>query len=477
MNIENDPRLTAYALGELVESERLIFEQDLANAGGASAVLGEIRDFAEHIREAFAGEPVYAMRDDQRAVLLAEAEAVAVVPLAEGVDIEHSDRILPWVTQPVISEVDKRKIAEALKPSPWRRLAPLVGSLGVAAGVIWVAGIVLMQERGSGGDLNGSPGEVAGADEDLPPITIEQIDYDKGDEWIRRRFAEARSGGSYPYRYGVPIAAAQAQPRQDDLYDPAIEGQRVSEFPVSIGRQSYENLRVLMLAGVLPPAGRISIGQVLNAFDYGYPSPQEGEAFSVETELVDCPWDPSRQLLQIGVTAAAADGEVVAEEVQMAVEFNPEKIAGYRLIGERPATEIASSVASETADVTGGQSVTALYEVIPHEESPDAEGEMMTVRVDYKSDGESGAKSQETSVAESGDTPWREASDDLRFAASVAGYGMLLGGEKGKPMATYDLVLELARDAIGEDPEGKRKEFVEWVEKTIALEKSKGGGE
>jgi hypothetical protein len=477
MNIENDPRLTAYALGELVESERLIFEQDLANAGGAAVVLGEIRDFAAHIREAFAGEPVYAMRDDQRALLLAEAEAVAVVPLAEGVDIEHSDRILPWVTQPVISEVDKRKIAEALKPSPWRRLAPLLGSLGVAAGVIWLAGIVLMQEPGKSGESSGRPGEVAGADEDLPPITIEQIDFDKGDEWIRRRFAEARSGGGYPYRYGAPIAASQIQPRKDDLFDPSIEGQRVSEFPVNIGRQSYENLRVLMLAGVLPPAGRISVGQVLNAFEYGYPSPQEGETFSVETELADCPWDSNRQLLQIGVTAAETDGEVVAEEVQMAVEFNPEKIAGYRLIGERPATEIASSSASESADVSGGQSVTALYEVIPQEESPGVDGEMMTIRVDYKEDGELEAKSQETRVAESAKTPWREASDDLRFAASVAGYGMLLGGEKGKSTATYDLVLELARDAIGEDPEGKRKEFVEWIEKTIALKKDKVAGE
>ena len=57
----------------------------------------------------------------------------------------------------------------------------------------------------------------------------------------------------------------------------------------------------------------------------------------------------------------------------------------------------------------------------------------------------------------------------MRFAASVAGYGLLLGDDEGGRLATYDLVLELARDAVGEDPDGRRQEFVEWIEKTIEL--------
>lgn len=463
MFIENDPRLTAYALGELVGDERLIFERELANAGGATAALSEIRHCGERIREAFACEPAYAMRAGQRAALLAGAGATSASALVEGTGEKRSDRILPWVTQTVISEVDKRKISDALRPSPWRRLRPVVGSLGVAAGVVWLVSIMLMREHLP----KRSGGEVVSGEEGFPAITISHLDEPVGAEWARRRFAAARPGGGYPYRYGVPLAAASASPDLSGLYNPAIAGQRVSEFPAVVGLRSYDTLRIFMRAGLLPPVDQISVGQVLNAFEYGFDSPPPGETFAVATEVAECPWNPDRQLLQIGVTAAATAGEVVLEDVQMAVEFNPEKVAGYVLIGEKPAS--GSDAPGDLAEVSAGQSVTALYEVLPQKGAPGSGGDMVTVRVDFKIGDEGAAQSQETAVPMPARKSWRDASDDLRFAASVAGYGILLGGEKGEHPATYDLVLTLARDAIGDDPDGKREEFVEWVRKTIEL--------
>ncbi len=467
MNIENDPRLTAYALGELVESERQIFEQELANAGGAEVALREIRECICRIQEAFASEPAYAMTAEQRAVLLAEAAVEPAVALPVGEEIQHSDKILPWVTQPVISEVDKRKIAEALRPSPLGRLVPLLGSLGVAAGLVWLAAVVMTYEwPATFGD------EEVASEGDLPPVSIHHPERPfSWDGWLDRRAGDRFAGGVYPYRYGLPSPVPpEAVAGVPGFANPAFEGRRVSEFPVSMGIRSYEALRKCMLAGLLPPTDEVEIGQILNAFEYEFAQPSLGETFAVETELADCPWAPDRQLLQIGVTAAdSSGGEPVAEDVHMAVEFNPDTVAGYRLIGEEPGSEEGVIAARQPAEVRGGQTVTALYEVIPQQDSAAGDAEVATVRVDYNSGGAGTAQSLETPVADVGETPWRDASDDFRFAASVAGYGMLLGNDGERPLATYELVLELARDAVGEDRDGKRAEFVEWVEKTIEM--------
>ena len=211
-----------------------------------------------------------------------------------------------------------------------------------------------------------------------------------------------------------------------------------------------------------------------------------GETFAVDTEVAPCPWDPDRHLLQIGVRAAddAQDGQLattVAEDVEMAVEFNPAAVAGYRRIGEvesAASVEVIGVTAGE--DVASGHTVTALYEVVPREvadsdtssdlgsESPDA-GEFGVVRVDYRETGTAAKQRIESPVSNPGATHWRNASDDIRFAASVAGYGMLLGGSEDEPLATGKFVLELAQDALGEDADGKRSEFVGWIEKTLEM--------
>ena len=57
-----------------------------------------------------------------------------------------------------------------------------------------------------------------------------------------------------------------------------------------------------------------------------------------------------------------------------------------------------------------------------------------------------------------------QASDDFRFAAAVAEFGLLLRDSEYKAQASYDQVIELAKNAFGKDEEGYRKEFVRLVE-------------
>ena len=66
--------------------------------------------------------------------------------------------------------------------------------------------------------------------------------------------------------------------------------------------------------------------------------------------------------------------------------------------------------------------------------------------------------------------PIGEASDDFRFAAAVAAFGMLLRESTDRGTASYDLAQSLAREALGKDPNAYRAEFL----RLIAMAQSLG---
>ena len=63
-----------------------------------------------------------------------------------------------------------------------------------------------------------------------------------------------------------------------------------------------------------------------------------------------------------------------------------------------------------------------------------------------------------------------QSSDDLRFAAAVAEFGLLLRDSPFKGEATYAQVLELAQGSKGRDEEGYRAEFIRLVETAELLD-------
>jgi Ca-activated chloride channel family protein len=60
-------------------------------------------------------------------------------------------------------------------------------------------------------------------------------------------------------------------------------------------------------------------------------------------------------------------------------------------------------------------------------------------------------------------------SNNFRFAAAVAEFGLLLHDSEYKSDANYDQVMTLARKAKGEDKEGYRKEFIKLVSSVSLL--------
>ncbi|MFC0773160.1 vWA domain-containing protein [Terrimonas alba] len=187
----------------------------------------------------------------------------------------------------------------------------------------------------------------------------------------------------------------------------------------------------------------------------------------------------------------------IAKDVKLQIEFNPAKVQGYRLIGYENrllAKEDFNDDKKDAGELGSGHRVTALYEIIPagiktnflkdvdplKYQKGDGDtrkashaNELITVKFRYKApDGdiskliEHAVKDHQLSIANT--------SDNFRFAASVAEFGMLLRSSIFKSQASYDNVINLAKKAKGNDEEGYRSEFIRLVESAQLLVKGKG---
>lgn len=188
------------------------------------------------------------------------------------------------------------------------------------------------------------------------------------------------------------------------------------------------------------------------------------------------------------VTEFAGTLFTVAKDVKLQIEFNPAKVKAYRLLGYEDRMlnkEDFNNDKKDAGDIGSGHTVTALYEIVPVGTKDDdyagdvdplkyqktepvltrsRSNEMVTIKFRYKQNGSPASKMSLVTV---GTTPTKlnASSDDFRFAATVAEFGMLLRDSQFKQQSTFNQVISLAKEAIGQDKEGYRAEFVHLVEK------------
>lgn len=179
----------------------------------------------------------------------------------------------------------------------------------------------------------------------------------------------------------------------------------------------------------------------------------------------------------------------LAKDVKIQVEFNPAKVGAYRLLGYENrllADEDFKDDKKDAGEVGPGQRVTALYEIIPSGAAgippvderkygrPTVQGEMpaelMTIKIRYKPLNQTTSVSQSLAVPASS-SDLAATSDDFRFVAAVAGFGMLLKNSTNKGKASYPMMITLAQNAKGQDRDGYRAEFIRLLELAEMLAK------
>jgi Ca-activated chloride channel family protein len=174
----------------------------------------------------------------------------------------------------------------------------------------------------------------------------------------------------------------------------------------------------------------------------------------------------------------------IAKDVKFQLEFNPAKVDSYRLIGYENRLlndEDFNDDTKDAGEMGSGHMVTALYEIVPSgsdEKIPsvdplkyqvsrkiqeeDYSDELLTIKVRYKQPDGNTSKLLEKPVR-SNTATIDDVSENLRFAAAVVEFGMILRESEFKGTSTLESAARLARSAKGEDEDGYRSEMIRLI--------------
>ncbi len=183
----------------------------------------------------------------------------------------------------------------------------------------------------------------------------------------------------------------------------------------------------------------------------------------------------------------------IAKDVKLQVEFNPKHVEAYRLIGYENrmlAREDFNDDKKDAGELGAGHTVTAMYEIVPtgvesefvktvdplkyqrakSKQVQSYSEELMTIKLRYKKP--AGTKSKLISKPVNIDAKELErTSDNFRWAATVAGFGMLLRNSDFKQEANYENMIAMGKGALGTDMEGYRQEMIKMMKNMSAIAK------
>ena len=186
----------------------------------------------------------------------------------------------------------------------------------------------------------------------------------------------------------------------------------------------------------------------------------------------------------------------IAKDVKLQIEFNPARVAAYRLVGYENrllAKEDFNDDKKDAGELGAGHVVTAFYELVPigaesapgvdplkyqaaedrpatpeKKKTAKASPEWLTVKLRYKLPKENKSSKIEVPFI-GGDVAFENASADFRFAAGVAAAGLMLRGDPSVMDLSYREVIEWTSAAVGADANGYRREFIDLLRNAAAL--------
>lgn len=182
--------------------------------------------------------------------------------------------------------------------------------------------------------------------------------------------------------------------------------------------------------------------------------------------------------------------QIIAKDVKIQVEFNPDQVAEYRLIGyqnRQLKQEDFNNDKVDAGEMGAGHTVTALYEITLADsknkqiddlryqnkqvsESNLKSNELAFIKLRYKAPSSEKSNLLSKVIMRSDiKTDSQQLSNSLGFSAAVSGFAQLLKGGKYMQDFTYQDVISLAKLNKGVDEFGYRAEFIQLVRAVEAL--------
>jgi Ca-activated chloride channel family protein len=344
----DDPRLTAFALGELEGEEARLMAQEIEKNPELKRQVDEIREMAGDVREVFKNETaapphlsvaerekIFAQTLDRKAAgspwfkwvgfAFAGSAALVFVGYLMTPDFQRFQGSAP---RPSAPSPGAEKLDHQLETSVQDQLqgsarvavsnsAPVKGSVPQAP-----AEEVLADATDIEGDAGPvlAESELAPMNQSLaaaPPPPSAKMAAPMSPSALRmgglsrtreaKRDARADSFAA-PAKMKKESRTALDVAHNTEAYAPIVENefklvkdQPLSTFSVDVDTASYANVRRFLVAGQLPQPDAVRIEEMLNYFKYELPQPRDGRPFSVTTEISQSPWTPQHQLLRIAL--------------------------------------------------------------------------------------------------------------------------------------------------------------------------------
>src|SRR5437016_5076263 len=284
MNID-DPKLTAFALGELEEPEKSTIAREVAESSEVQRAVDETRELARALKNEFAAElnekakpplSLSDIRDDpwfwSIGRPLAIAAVLAIVAIIAGVAISPLRKKREVAYSPVYLPPTKSAEAQAEATPEFHEeaAAPAApGAFSLAKGGIATARKQSEMQSFSAG-------------------LIPAQEFDRSDRYsnIRRPSGEFNSA-AYDHILENPFLDAKDNP--------------LSTFSIDVDTASYSNIRRFINEGSLPPKDVVRVEEMINYFSYDYAQPTDQKPFAVHVDAASCPWETSHRLVRIGL--------------------------------------------------------------------------------------------------------------------------------------------------------------------------------
>lgn len=295
---------------------------------------------------------------------------------------------------------------------------------------------------------------------------------------IRDAIDELTSGGSTAGGAGIQLAYKVA--KQNFLPKGNNRIILCSDGDFNVGVSSVEGLEQLI-------ERERKSGVFLSVLGYGMGNYKDnkGQTLAEKGNGNHAYIDNLQEANRVLVGEFGATLHTVAKDGKLQVEFNPAQVQAYRLVGYESRLlkdEDFNNDAKDAGELGAGHTVTAFYEVIPvgvkndyvgkvddlkyqkkqkETVKPTGSNELLTVKLRYKAPDKDVSKKMELPFV---DNKGNNVSSDFHFASAVAMFGQLLRNSDFKGDASYDKVIELAKQGLNNDDKGYRREFVRLVE-------------
>ena len=331
----------------------------------------------------------------------------------------------------------------------------------------------------------------------LPPTTGDQK------QAIRAAIDSLAAGGATHGSAGIALAYEQAR-------EHFIEGGANRVILATDGDLNVGVTSTTALTDLIKEKARGGVFLTVLGFGDGNLQDEKMEALADNGNGIYAYIDGVREARKVLVEQLTGSTVTIAKDVKIQVEFNPAQVTSYRLLGYENRALAARDFRDDTKDageIGAGHSVTALYEVALVDEAvaggpgieplkyqprpepakpapgeageaaadgtqsnldPEVSRELLTVKLRWKRPEATESTGLEVPLTDRGPA-FDEAPADLRFAAAVAGYGMILRGSDQGGEATLPQVAKIATGALGGDEGGYRAEFLDLVRKAESL--------